>query len=177
MIIPAFKDEGENGAEFYCLAFAQVKYRQTRGERIPAALGIYFSAHKDFARFSRMSFAADGHRMSYTRGSENHDSLEFVLLKTHLESSIHPACWRLFPRVQIPADLSSAQYEEARSALCLLLYHFRAIETATRMAAGLANEPLMVSDDGAGRICLGDVKEEAQEIEKAVMKQARESNL
>lgn len=179
MIIPAFKDEGENGAEFYCLAFAQVKYRRTGAARIPAALGIYFCAHKDFTRFSRMSFEADGNRLSYTRGDDKHDTLEFVLLKTLLEYSIHPTCWRLFPMVQMPEDFHSDQYEEARHAVCLLFFHFRATERAARATAkaGLTREPRMISDETIPRIAFGDFKEEDQEIEKAILKRGRESNL
>src|SRR6516162_4877611 len=176
MIIPAFKDEGENGAEFYCLAFVQVKYRQTRAPRLLAALGIYFCAHQDFTRFSRISFAADGHSLSYTRGDDRHDTLEFVLLKTFLESCIHPACWRLFPRAQMPANFHSAQYDEARRAMCLLLYHFRAIEMMTRATADLPNEPLMICDETMCRISARDFKDDDEEIEKAILHQVRKSS-
>ena len=175
MIIPPFKDKGENGAEFYCLAFTQVKYRQRRAPRFPAVLGIYFSASENFARFSRISFAADGHRLSYSRGHENHDTLEFVMLRELLESSIHPACWRSFPRAQMPAKFRSAPYEEARHALCLLLFHFRGLESAARLIAGLPNEPLMLCDEAVRRIALGDFKDEDEEIKNAILQQVRES--
>src|SRR3954464_9729068 len=118
MIIPPFNDVGEGGAEFYCLAFAPIKYRPTRQPEFPAALGIYFCAHEDFARFSRLSFTGDGRSLSYTRGDDRHDTLEFLLLCALLEDSVHPAVWRLFTRAQIPGSFHGVEYEAARRKLC-----------------------------------------------------------
>src|SRR5438477_11809573 len=120
MIIPPFHDAGEGGAEFCCLAFAPVRYRQTKKPALSAALGIHFCSHRDFTRFSRHSFAEDGHSLSYTRGEDKRDTLEFVFLAALLESSIHPAAWRLFPRAQIPPSFHSDGYEEARRDVCRL---------------------------------------------------------
>jgi len=169
MIIPPFNDAGEGGAVFCCLAFAPVKYRPTRQPEFPAALGIYFCEHKDFTRFSRLSFAADGRGLSYTRGDERHDTLEFLLLAALLESSVHPAMWRLFPRAEMPADFHSDGYEDARRKLCLLLYNFRSREMALRIMADMPHHQLIVCDDTAGRIAIGDSKEDDQEIEKAIL--------
>ena len=160
-------DEGEGKAKFYCLAFAPVKYRQTRAPRFSAALGIYFCSHKKFTRFSVSSYAEDGSRLSYTRGDDAHDTLEFVLLRQLLECSIHPAIWRLFPRKKIPK--APTEYEDARRALCCLLFHFRSVEMAKRITAGMPNEPLMICDEAAGRLAIGDSKEEDVEIEKAIL--------
>src|SRR5437879_3804226 len=113
MIIPPFNDAGEGGAEFCCLAFAPVRYRPTRQPEFPAALGIYFCTHKDFTLFSRHSFAADGRSLSYTRGDDKHDTLEFLLLSALLEDSVHPAAWRLFPLAQIPTSFCSDEYKDA----------------------------------------------------------------
>src|SRR5436305_12333595 len=132
MFTPQFMDSGEDGAGFYCLAFAPVKYCPTKAPEFPAALGIYFCAHLDFTRFSWISFAEDGRHLAYTRGNDRHDTLEFLLLSAFLESSIHPAVWRLFPRAQIPADFRSDQYDSARCELCRLLFHFRGLELAAR---------------------------------------------
>jgi hypothetical protein len=169
MIIPPFNDAGEGGAEFCCLAFAPVKYRPTSQPEFSAALGIYFCAHKDFARFSRLSFAADGHSLSYTRGNDRHDTLEFLLLSALLEDSVHPAVWRLFPRARIPTGFDSHEYEEARRKLCRLLYHFRGREMAARLTSDVPHRPLMVCDDSAGRRAFGDCKDEDEEIEKAII--------
>src|SRR6266576_6848230 len=97
MAIPPFNDAGEGGAQFCCLAFAPVMYHPTLRPAVRAALGIYFCAHKDFTRFSRLSFDTDGHNLSYTRGDDIHDSLEILLLASLLEESVHPAGWRIFP--------------------------------------------------------------------------------
>jgi hypothetical protein len=169
MIVPPFNDAGEGGAEFCCLAFAPVLYRTTRQPRFPAALGIYFCAHKDFTRFSRLSFAADGRSLAYTRGDDNHDTLEFLLLVSLLEDSVHPAMWRLFPRASIPTSFQSPDYDAARQKLCQLLYHFRSLELAARLTADMPNDPLMICDESAVRIAFGDSKDEDAEIEKAVM--------
>ncbi|MGZ5519245.1 MAG: hypothetical protein ACXWJX_16230 [Limisphaerales bacterium] len=169
MIIPPFNHAGEGGAEFCCLAFAPVMYRQTKAPRFPATLGIYFCAHKDFTRFSRLSFAADGHSLSYTRGNERHDTLEFLLLSALLESSVHPAVWRLFPRTQIPSSFNSDEYEDARRNVCRLLFHFRSLEMAARLTADLPHGPLMICDESAGRVAFGDSKDEDEEIERAIM--------
>jgi hypothetical protein len=91
MIIPPFNTAGDGGATFCCLAFAPVMYHQTRRPETPAALGIFFCAHKDFARFSRFTFSDDGHNLSYMRGDDTHESLEFLLLSAFLEESVHPA--------------------------------------------------------------------------------------
>src|SRR5258705_13914679 len=98
MIVPPFNDTGEGGAQFCCLAFAPVKYCPTSQPEFPAALGLYFCSHADFARFSRLSFDADGRGLSYTRGDETHDTLEFLVLSAFLDKAVHPAVWRPFPR-------------------------------------------------------------------------------
>jgi len=79
----------------------------------------------------------------------------------------------------MPAGFQSDQYEEARQALCLLLFHFRAIERAARVIAkaGMPNEPLIIYDEAMPRIMSGDFKEEDQEIEKAILQQARKAKL
>lgn len=169
MITPPFNDAGEGGAEFWCLAFAPVNYRQTRKPALPAALGIYFCSHKNFTRFSRHSFAEGGHGLSYTRGDDRHDTLEFLLLSALLEDSVHPAGWRLFPRIQIPSGFHSDEYEDARRNLCRLLYHFRSHEMAARLTADMPHQPLMVFDDTAGRVAFGDYKDEDEEIERAII--------
>jgi hypothetical protein len=169
MITPPFSDAGEGGAEFRCLAFAPVSYRQTHKPALPAALGIYFCSHKDFTRFSRHSFAEDGHSLSYTRGDDRHDTPEFLLLSALLEDSVHPAGWRLFPRAEIPASFHSDDYEDARRKLCRLLFHFRSHEMAARLTADMPHQPLMVFDDSAGRLVFGDSKDEDEEIERAIV--------
>src|SRR4051794_29061474 len=126
MITPPFSDAGEGGAEFRCLAFAPVSYRQTHKPALPAALGIYFCSHKDFTRFSRHSFAEDGHSLSYTRGDDRHDTLEFLLLSALLEDSVHPAGWRLFTRAQIPAAFTATS-TRLRVASCAVCYTISAV--------------------------------------------------
>ena len=169
MIVPPFTDAGEGGAEFCCLTFAPVIYRPTSQPEFPAALGIYFCAHNDFTRFSRLSFAADGRSLSYTRGNDTHDTLEFLFLAALLEDSVHPAGWRLFPRAQIPTGFHSDEYEDARRKLCRLLYHFRSHEMAARLMVDMPHKPLMVGDDSAGRVAFGDSKDEDEEIERAII--------
>jgi hypothetical protein len=169
MIVPPFHDEGEGGAQFCCLAFAPVKYQMTRQPEVPAALGIYFCSHADFTRFSRHIFAEDGRSLSYTGGDDTHDTLEFLFLSALLDESVHPAAWRLFPRVQIPATFHSDAYQDARRKLCRLLYHFRSREMAAQLAADMPHQPLMVFDISASRIALGDSKDEDEEIEKAII--------
>jgi len=169
MIVPPFSNVGEGGAEFCCLAFAPVKYRPTLQPEFPAALGIYFCAHKDFTRFSRLSFAEDGRSLSYTRGDDRHDTLEFLLLAALLEDSVHPAVWRLFPRLQIPVNFQACEYEDARRKLCRLLYHFRGHEMAARLTADMPHQPMMVCDDSGGRVAFGDSKDEDEEIERAII--------
>lgn len=169
MVIPPFNDAGEGGAQFSCLAFAPVMYRQTQKPDSQVALGIYFCSHKDFTRFSRHSFDADGHNLSYTRGDDTHDSLEFLLLASLLEESVHPAGWRLFPRAQIPTSFHFEEYEDARRQLCRLLFHFRGREMVTHLTADMPHKPLMVFDDSAGHIASGDFKDDDDEIEKAIL--------
>jgi hypothetical protein len=169
MIIPPFHAEGEGGAQFCCLAFAPVKYHPSLQPEFPAALGIYFCSHADFTRFSRHSFAADGRSLSYMRGDDTHDTLEFLLLSALLDESVHPAAWRLFPRVQIPATFDSDEYRDARRQLCRLLFHFRSREMAARLTTDMPHRQLMVFDDSAGRIAFGDFKDEDEEIEKAII--------
>ena len=169
MIIPPFNDTGEGGAEFYCLAFAPIIYRQMKTPRLPAALGIYFCAHKDFTRFSQHSFDSDGSCLSYTRGDDTHDSLEFLLLAVLLESSVHPAIWKLFPRTQFPSGFNVAEYEAARRRLCLLLFHFRSRERAAKLTAKMGHEPLMVCDPAATRISFGEANDEDEEITRAIV--------
>jgi hypothetical protein len=169
MIIPPFLDTGEGGATFHCLAFAPIRYRPTQSPEFPAVLGIFFCSHKDFTRFSRISFDADGGGLSYTRGNDRHDNLEFLLLVTLLEYSVHPAMWRLFPRSQIPAGFRSDHFEAARADLCRLLFHFRGNEMAARLTADLPHHPIIICDESAGRVAAGDSEEEDLEIEKAIM--------
>jgi hypothetical protein len=168
MIIPPFNDTGEGGAEFCCLMFAPVRYRQTRQPELPAALGVYFCAHKDFTHFSRHSFDSGGHGLSYTRGDDAHDTLEFLILSALLDQAVHPAGWRLFPRAQIPTGFRSDEYEAARRGLCRLLFHFRSRELAARLTADLPHQPLMAFDESAGRVASGDSKDEDEEIERAI---------
>ena len=169
MIIPPFNCAGEGGAEFHCLLFAPVRSRQTKGPALPAALGIYFCSHGDFTRFSQHGFDGDGRCLSYTRGDDHRDTLEFVILSALLEVSIHPAAWRLFPRARIPSGFQSEEYEEARRDACRLLFHFRAQETAARLTAEWPHEPQLVWDESAGRVALGDSKEEDEEIERVLV--------
>ena len=160
-------DKGEGRARFYCLAFAPVKYRQPKAPRFSAVLGLYFCSHRKFTRFSVSSYGEDGRLLSYTRGVDAHDTLEFVLLHQLLECAIHPAFWRLFPRKKIVK--APEEYESARRALCRLLFHFRAIENAKRCMAGRPNVPLMICDETVPLLALGDSKEEDAEIEAAVL--------
>jgi hypothetical protein len=169
MIIPPFKSFGESDAEFYCLAFTSVIYCPTRASEMPASLGIYYCEHAAFARFSRISYADKERHLSYTRGDESNDTLEFILLLTLTESSIHPATWRLFPRIDIPSDFRCAGYDAARRHLCTLLFSFRTRELATQSTKDFPHKPLMVSDGSVERIAFGDSKEEDAEIEKAIM--------
>src|SRR5438270_451196 len=114
MTLPPFKTVGQDGAEFFCLALAPVLYRQTQPPPLPATLGIYFCADQHFPRLNLISHAEDGSPLSYHRGNDSFDTPEFVFLSAFLDSSIHPAVWRLFPRDQIPSDFKSAPYEESR---------------------------------------------------------------
>ena len=170
LIIPPFTNSGEGGAEFYCLAFAPVKYRQGRTKpRLPASVGIYFCTHARFTRFSQQTFGQDGHLHHYTRSPDGHDNLDFLILSVLLESSVHPAAWRLFPRAQIPPTFHSDEYENARRELCRFLFQFRTRERARRVMAAMAPEPLEIFDDAFSRLALGDSKEEDEEICKAVV--------
>jgi len=166
-------DTADNGAEFHCLAFAPVKYRQGRQPRMPASLAVYFCTDKSFTRFSRHSFGENHYRLSYTRGVDDRDTLEFLFLLALLEDTVHPAAWRLFPRAQIPPNFRSDEYETARKDLCHLLYQFRSREMVARLTAKMRNEPLMIFDDSFGRVASGDSKEEDDEIEIAVMEKVR----
>lgn len=168
MIIPPFNTAGDGGATFCCLAFAPVMYHQTRRPETPAALGIFFCAHKDFARFSRFTFGDDGHNLSYMRGDDTHDSLEFLLLSAFLEESVHPAGWRLFPRNRIPTSPHCEDYEDSRRKLCRLLFHFRSQEMVTRLL-NVPHRPLMTFDASAGRVALGDSQNDDDEMEKAIL--------
>jgi hypothetical protein len=167
-IIPLFNDTGEEGAEFYCLAYAPVWYHQTKKPALPSALGIYFCSHKDFTQYSQHSFAEDGHRLSYSRGDDKRDTLEFVFLSVLLESSVHPAMWRLFPRAKIPHSFQSDKYEQARRQLCCLLFHFRSQEMVARL---LPHQPLMTCDESARRVAFGDFTEEDKELEQAIIEE------
>jgi hypothetical protein len=153
--------------------FAPVMYRETKKPRFPAALGIYFCSHKDFTRFSRLSFAADGRHLSYTRGNEKHDTLEFMFLLTLLDESIHPAVWRLFPRTGIPVNFHSGEYEAARRHVCRLLLHFRSKEMAKKFYVDSPNDRLMICDDSATRLAIGDSRDEDNEIENVIREDAQ----
>jgi hypothetical protein len=173
MIVPPFivHPFNDSDAEFCCLAFAPVRYSQFKKSRFAAALGIYFSSHKNCTSFSLHSFAEDGHSLSYSRGDDSRDTLDFLLLRALAESSIHPAVWKLFPRGKVPPGFRSEEYEEARRDLCHLLYHFRSQELALKLTAGLPHEPLTVCDESAERIAFGDSEEEDDELAKARIKE------
>ena len=171
MITPPFSPpaDGEDDAEFFCLAFAPVKHRQTKQPLLDAALGIYYCQHESYTRFSQSTFAEDGQVLAYSRGDDDRDSLEFVFLTSMIDSSIHPAGWRLFPRAKIPSEFHSDEYEEARRDLCQLLFHFRTQESVSRMMSDLPQEPLMSFDESAGLVAFGDSREEDEEMERAVV--------
>jgi len=169
MIIPPFNMVAEDDAEFRCLAFTAVNYLHADRPETSAALGVYFCSHEGYTRFSRRCVAADGHTYFFTSGDNKHDTLQFHLLSSLLDESVHPAAWRLFPRVRIPDCFNSDEYEEVRRELCLLLNHFRNGEEADRLTADMPQRPLMVFDESVGRMAMGDSREEDEEICRAVM--------
>ena len=165
---------GEGGARFYCLAFVPVRYFEKKKPKIPATLAIYYCAHKDFTRFSLSSQGSDGQPLSYSRGNDNHDSLEFLLLQTALEMglepAVHPSMWLLFPKDRISSGFRSPGYWASRRELCRLLFIFRGHETVRRMTADMPKSPLMVLERSVRRLAMEDSKVDDEEIQDAMLK-------
>ena len=158
MITPLFHTKGENGADFLCLSYVPVKY----GKGLPAVLAIYFCDQKGFTRFSLECIGEEGASYSWTSGSDSIRSIEFVLLKQLVESSIQPAAWRLFPRSGISLELKTDEYEEARKELCKILYVFRGMENI-KMSLG-EDIPRMICGEEAESGALMFNDEDREEI-------------
>ena len=173
VIIPPFRKEGEDRAQFFCLAFVPVKYCKKKEPKIPATLAIYYCEHPGFTRFSLSSQTMDGEQLSYSRGDDDHDSLEFLLLRTALElglePAVHPAMWRLFLKDKIPPAFRSPGYWECRRELCKLLFVFRSQVYVQRLTADMPRHPLMVLEQSVGLLATGDLKVEDDEIDEALV--------
>jgi hypothetical protein len=78
----------------------------------------------------------------------------------------------LFPRAKIPADFHSDGYEAARREVCRFLLHFRSKEMALRFTPDLPHEPLMICDESAKLVALGESKDEDNEFEKVIKEDA-----
>ena len=165
--MPPFKTQGEGGAEFRCLAYVPIKFRQQRSH-IPAELGIYVCSHEAFTRFSRHCFTADHARLAYTRGDDQCDTLPFIVLTALLEAGIHPSTWKLFPRMAIPTEANGRDYEEARREICRILHHFRYREMVARLTGDPVHAALVTPAAPTTRLAWGDCPEEDAEIEHEI---------
>ena len=132
LLLPRFHSEGSPKGDFYVLAFVKGLYvppsEKTKDE---AFLILNYSPTKAFTKFSFAIKSFDHRLRAYTRGINEHDTLEAALLTAWYEYKVAPHFWTPFPGQNLVKSnfgnkRKHAQlYSETRAQFCSLLQHFR----------------------------------------------------
>ena len=132
---PPFHTSGDPVGDFYALAFCEGTYVSPSGStREDGFLVLYFSPTPEFTRLSYQTCTVDGRPLSYARGNDEHDTVEFALLRAWYEYRLPPHGWKLYPAAHAARELRAAVqdhmegYARMRRALAGVLYPLRLAE-------------------------------------------------
>lgn len=141
--VPPFHIPGQDTGDFFALAFVPGRYvGSSTGRSSPAFFMLCISTSEGHAPFNTMSIAMSDHEcLSYHRGSDVLDTVEFAVLYASQLEGISPDAWRLYPLSELadavfPNETARDAYWTARRRLCLLLHVMR----------GSPGEPLFRSE-------------------------------
>jgi hypothetical protein len=128
--LPSFKVDDRASGGLFALAVTCGTYVRGRTPNEPASLVLYFSGSADDWRFSWMTVASDGARLSFHSGHETLTTPEFAILSAYVHEGIAPAAWALYPRSAVQDDTFSDSgvrdaYSRARRRLCEVLRQVR----------------------------------------------------
>ena len=129
---PPFHLRGEADGDFYALAFCEGTYVSPTGKtREEGFLVLYYSPSPEFTRLSLHTCTRDGRALSYSRGTDRHDTPEFALLEAWYEYRLAPHDWRLYPAEvalrhwEQAAERHEESYRTMRKHFFSILYHLR----------------------------------------------------
>ena len=131
MTTPRFCTYGENDSRFYTVAFVS-GFHVSPSDKLQdkAFFVLSFSPSEDFTRFSVFTFSESGELLSYSRGTDDLDSAEYMMIRSWLEEGIPLHTWRFFPSAAIDPttfaeDDARSAYESARRRVAHIIFNTR----------------------------------------------------
>jgi hypothetical protein len=128
---PPFHLTGDPSGDFYALAYVDGTYSSPSGStREEGFLVMYFSPSPDFTHLSFRTCTRAGRMLSYSRGNDRLNTLEFALITASYEYDVPSHAWQLFP-VDLANDYwkvndaHAIAYAAMRKQLCSVLYFVR----------------------------------------------------
>lgn len=140
MDVPPFHSRGKPSSHFFALAYVAGFYLplppSARKKPDPIRDGAFFvlnfSRSKAFTQYTYSTVSAENGRvLTYTRGIDELDTLEYALLRSWQEHLIPPYAWKLYPETQIDWSTTKveaktqAAYIKNRRKLAFVINHSR----------------------------------------------------
>jgi hypothetical protein len=131
MLVPAFHTLGDDNGHFYTIAYIPGFYIPPSGKsREEAFFVLSFSPSEQYTRFSVSTVSPIGDLFHYSRGTDELDSAEYMMLRAWREEQVPLHAWRFFPTAAIDvATFTDAQakadYEIARDRVAHIIFQAR----------------------------------------------------
>jgi hypothetical protein len=130
--MPPFHSLGDDNSHFYTIAYIPGFYIPPSGNsRDEAFFVLSFSPSVNYTRFSISTLSPIGELFHYSRGTDELDSAEYMMLRAWREEQVPLHAWRFFPTASIDSaifidDNARAGYETARDRVAHIIFQSRA---------------------------------------------------
>src|SRR5688500_1249576 len=101
MRIPPFHSLGEDDGHFYALAYVPGVYVASGRMNDEAFFVLNFSPSKNFTRFSYSTVSPEGRLFQYSRGTDEVNSVEYIMIRAWCEERVPLHAWHFFPAAAI----------------------------------------------------------------------------
>jgi hypothetical protein len=130
--MPPFHSLGDDNGHFYTIAYIPGFYIPPSGKsREKAFFVLSFSPSVNYTRFSISTLSPIGDLFHYSRGTDELDSAEYMMLRAWREEQVPLHAWRFFPTASIDStaftdDNARAGYAIARDRVAHIIFQARA---------------------------------------------------
>jgi hypothetical protein len=130
--MPPFHSLDDDDGHFYTIAYIPGFYIPPSGKsREKAFFVLSFSPSVNYTRFSISTLSPIGELFHYSRGTDELDSAEYMLLRAWRDEQVPLHAWRFFPNASIDStaftdDTVRAGYETARDRVAHIIFQARA---------------------------------------------------
>jgi hypothetical protein len=149
MHTPPFHSLGEDNGHFYAIAYVPGFYVPPSGKsRDKAFFVLSFSPSEGYTRFSLSTVSPKGMIFQYSRGTDELDSAEYMMLRAWREEGVPLHAWHFYPSASVEAaafldESTRDAFEAARRRVAHIIFQAR---THVWAQAQFASKPLFQFD-------------------------------